>query len=457
MLKKLSPYLFPLLVSITILLGYFAAKYYQKPASYTIKITKDGFIPKNITIKQDDQITWINTDTKPHWPASDYHPTHSQYPSSKNGCIGSTLDSCKGLGQDARFTFLFSETGSWDMHDHLFPEMTMNVRVEKQNPIASTLSNIPSRITGLFQNSESTSTDAFRKLSEKRKRKVITELTKKDPKKAWTFLKQAAIINGQTTANSHEFAHIIGHALYNKYGLEGISTCGNSFSYGCYHGAISGALVKDGLSAIGTLETSCLKSFKTENKQNPRECIHGLGHGIITLHNLELSPSLKSCDLLRSKEYRRDCYMGIFMEYSYLSPENLNTNDPWSFCTDLPSPYQSACAAYFPKLLIEKYGSDLPRIGSICMGASSITLWKSCMDYVGAHIAVVSLGDSKKISEQCEKMESKKGNIYCVIGAVAQIKYEKYPDWQKSGRGLCQQLPAEFQEECINNFNQIPN
>jgi plastocyanin len=456
MKQKLSTFIFPTFVILSAFIGFSLVKNTQQPENHTVRITKGGFIPKNITIRQNDKVIWINTDSNAHWPASDFHPTHSEYPSQKKGCISSALDSCAGLKKNEEFSFIFDTTGTWDMHDHLFPEKTMSVKVVEKNALISGVSNLIDKTFTLFQNTRPISVKSFRHLTEKRKREIINELAKKDPKNAWEFLKDASTTNGKTIANSHEFAHIIGATLYNKYGVNGISTCGSDFSYGCYHGAISAALIKEGLPAIKTLENNCLSSFKTENKQNPKECMHGLGHGIITIHNLEINPSIKDCDVLKSKQYRRDCYMGVFMEYSYSAPStNLNKENPWRFCTELPSTAHSACAAYFPKLLMQKHNNDLSKIGSICMSTPDPVLWKSCMNYIGAVVAVESLGDKNKVSEQCKKMESNKTEIYCIIGAVPQIKYENYPNWMETGTFLCQRIPDEYHDECIKNFNYV--
>ncbi len=94
-----------------------------------VEITSSGFNPKSLSIDAGDKVTFVNKDSKPHWPASDVHPTHGAYPES-GGCIGSKFDACKGLAEGERFLFTFDERGSWDYHDHLNPRESGTIVVE---------------------------------------------------------------------------------------------------------------------------------------------------------------------------------------------------------------------------------------------------------------------------------------------------------------------------------------
>src|SRR3972149_5818942 len=71
--------------------------------SKVVEITATGFIPSSLTIKAGETVTFVNKDTKAHWPASAMHPTHLLYPES-GGCIGSKFDACRGLNQDENFS-----------------------------------------------------------------------------------------------------------------------------------------------------------------------------------------------------------------------------------------------------------------------------------------------------------------------------------------------------------------
>jgi len=44
-----------------------------------VEITLEGFVPKNLEIKQGEKVTWINKLATESRPASNFHPTHTKY------------------------------------------------------------------------------------------------------------------------------------------------------------------------------------------------------------------------------------------------------------------------------------------------------------------------------------------------------------------------------------------
>jgi plastocyanin len=92
----------------------------------TIKITANGFEPKEVEITKGTKVTWINEQPNPSWPASDVHPTHEVYPGSSIKKCGTPeqnkiFDACRGLKQGESWSFVFNEVGEWYYHDHLNP------------------------------------------------------------------------------------------------------------------------------------------------------------------------------------------------------------------------------------------------------------------------------------------------------------------------------------------------
>lgn len=87
-----------------------------------IYYTSSGFQPSDLTIEEDETVTWINNGSEPMWIASDRHPAHTSY-------AGSTLrEHCKNGDQNSqafdqcstgeRFSFTFKKTGEWSYHNH---------------------------------------------------------------------------------------------------------------------------------------------------------------------------------------------------------------------------------------------------------------------------------------------------------------------------------------------------
>lgn len=80
----------------------------------TVNITSSGFSPNSVTINKGDTVKFVNTDTTTHWPASDPHPTHTDYPG---------FDANKALTNGASYSFTFAKVGTWGYHDHLKPTL----------------------------------------------------------------------------------------------------------------------------------------------------------------------------------------------------------------------------------------------------------------------------------------------------------------------------------------------
>lgn len=84
-------------------------------AEVVVKITASGFSPEIVTVKSGTKVTFVNEDTKNHWPASNPHPTHTLLPG---------FDALGDLKTGESYAFKFEKVGTWKYHDHLNPIMT---------------------------------------------------------------------------------------------------------------------------------------------------------------------------------------------------------------------------------------------------------------------------------------------------------------------------------------------
>lgn len=94
------------------------------PTVAVVTYTNNGFSPSSVTINVGDTVRFVNESGRSFWPASAFHPTHTAYPDSDvNKCgTGAELnifDACKALASGASYSFIFTEKGSWNYHDHL--------------------------------------------------------------------------------------------------------------------------------------------------------------------------------------------------------------------------------------------------------------------------------------------------------------------------------------------------
>ncbi|GBD34517.1 hypothetical protein HRbin35_00242 [bacterium HR35] len=100
-----------------------------------IRITNNGFEPKEIEITKGTKVTWVNESSNPSWPASAVHPTHRVYPGSGIEKCGTPeqaniFDACRGLNPGEKWSFVFNEVGEWYYHDHLNPSFKGEIVVK---------------------------------------------------------------------------------------------------------------------------------------------------------------------------------------------------------------------------------------------------------------------------------------------------------------------------------------
>ncbi len=111
----------------------------------TIEITDSGFTPSSVTVEQGTTVIWENTGSREVWPASNRHPSHTNYAggdydrsgsyAQSQACTGEgeqkgdAFDACRRLGPGESYEFTFEHTGEWGYHDHLNPGVQGTVTV----------------------------------------------------------------------------------------------------------------------------------------------------------------------------------------------------------------------------------------------------------------------------------------------------------------------------------------
>jgi plastocyanin len=107
----------------------------DEPQQHTVTISDSGYAPSILSIKSGDTVTFVNEGSRKNWPATNAHPTHTNYPGSDIKLCGSTaadevFDACRGLENGESFSFIFTETGTWNYHNHLSPGQGGSIIVE---------------------------------------------------------------------------------------------------------------------------------------------------------------------------------------------------------------------------------------------------------------------------------------------------------------------------------------
>lgn len=393
-----------------------------------VHITKEGFVPSYIRIPVGGDIDWINKDTNPHWPASDFHPTHGQYPSKEKGCLGSALDACRTLDKGEYYSFIFDEKGEWGIHDHLHPGMTMTVEVVDNMLIASIFSYVESAFS-FNTSSRLPSPEEFLNLDFNKQLEIIKKISTKNPREAWIYVKEAYTKEGQVIAASsvdtsfidypHILSHIVGNTAYKQYGMEAFSFCDSTFSYGCLHGTAEQSLLEMGVGAIH----ECIKAGRVF------ECSHGMGHGLLVWSQYDIYKALKNCDIL--PEDRLGCYDGVFMEYKWSAPKTELAEDGlFKFCDSfIDSKYFESCVVYQPQIFMSEFGWSFERVVEECINSLNEKIRGMCGNMLGVTTAHIAEGDPRKVEQHCSLLEGI-DQSFCMIGAARAILHQRYYNWK---------------------------
>ncbi len=89
--------------------------------SASMELSDTEFKPAVLTIKRCTKVSFRNTGTSLHWPASDLHPIHLAYPE---------FDPQEPLDTEAVWDFVFDRRGKWKCHDHLNPHARCSIEVQ---------------------------------------------------------------------------------------------------------------------------------------------------------------------------------------------------------------------------------------------------------------------------------------------------------------------------------------
>jgi hypothetical protein len=125
-------------------------------------------------------------------------------------------------------------------------------------------------------------------------------------------------VDSDVRANAHALAHGLGISAYRtpETLAATFAGCPPTQMSGCYHGVIQGyflALASQGRS-IGTAEMDGLCDPHKSSTFLYFQCAHGMGHGLMAVHDNHLPMSLEACDAATEDFIRNSCYGGVFME-----------------------------------------------------------------------------------------------------------------------------------------------
>jgi plastocyanin len=83
-----------------------------KAADATVRMTANGFSPRVLTVRKGQTVEFVNDSGTDYWPASDPHPTHTDYPA---------FVAPNTVLPGSSWSFTFDRVGRFGYHNHLSP------------------------------------------------------------------------------------------------------------------------------------------------------------------------------------------------------------------------------------------------------------------------------------------------------------------------------------------------
>jgi hypothetical protein len=125
-------------------------------------------------------------------------------------------------------------------------------------------------------------------------------------------------VDSDVRFNAHALAHGLGIAAYRT--PETLATtfaaCPPTQMSGCYHGVVQGYFLS--LAAQGHTPGRAELDVMCEPHRASTflffQCAHGVGHGLMAVHDNHVPMALEACDLASDDFIRQSCYGGVFME-----------------------------------------------------------------------------------------------------------------------------------------------
>jgi len=325
---------------------------YSIPEKNTITLKDDGFHPRTLTIKVGETVTFKNNRAKYYWPASDFHPTHNDYPD---------FDPKEPIQPKATWSYTFSEPGTYNYHDHLAAYyFGMIVVTDASGNTADGCSGGASSMK-CWQN------------------EIFLALTKSGVDGAYKVVLRLYDEEPNFAGACHTITHNLGLASYQFYRSDPktiLSPQAMSCAAGFYHGFMEGYLGATGdIMGAANVCDRIGEEISDETPDARLQCYHGIGHGSIetavasagVFESVDgvIASSLTMCEEASTGvDERYRCVSGVYNAIAnfYIVGQyglSLKDSDPLLVCSRQKEEYKEACYGNMNSMAMEKMDRDL--------------------------------------------------------------------------------------------------
>lgn len=293
--------------------------------------------------------------------------------------------------------------------------------------------------------------EEFRSLHLQEKLLLIREMTQvRGLESARNFIK---LTYPDEPTDEHELIHVIGKAAFSELGYSAFEFCDSLFHFGCYHGVALEAVRQNGHNekVLKNLVSVCLNP--SLHRSIALSCIHGIGHGLMTVRDYDLLLSYQDCDRILEDEVNLFfCYDGVSMENvlgiyngSILSTPHLN--NPYYPCDSVSQKYESACVrehVYYARKVF--FSQDTLKTAEYCLHFPSEQTRQECFTGMGSAINQDFFDQPDKIIKECNQLEryNTQYRFFCLKKAATNYAYARQ---FKKSKILCASILNEKEQE----------
>lgn len=301
----------------------------------TVVLRDDGFHPRTLTVAAGETVTFITKRDKYFWPASDFHPTHTLFPS---------FDPKTPIAPGDAWSFTFDTPGTYTFHDHLAAYYFGVIQVRNAD------GTVPAVCQG---------TEGFTCWQND----IFLALGDGGLKAAFARVRELYATDPAFVQSCHYLAHNIGLASYQLY-LENpnsiYSTDATACASGFYHGFMEGFLGTGSTAREAAKICDDVGEKVGDKTPDARlQCYHGIGHGAMetavasTGQFQGIDPvveeALRICEAASEGEAERyRCASGMYNAIANFLINgayklSVTTTDPIALCARQPETYKEAC------------------------------------------------------------------------------------------------------------------
>jgi hypothetical protein len=209
-------------------------------------------------------------------------------------------------------------------------------------------------------------------------------------------------------------------------------------------------------------DTLCADLRERERSIYHYNCVHGLGHGFMSILENELFEALDACDTLMDEWEADQCYGGVFMQ-NWVSADDSNhpskylkADQPLYPCTDVETRYKNQCYTKQVRYVLSTQDEDFGEVFGICATVED-DFRSTCYHSLGSNAAGWSitnnaddLSETVPANELCMLGEDYEARSNCIVGAAMKFIYHYHDDTQ--AKAFCESLnAAPLRESCLQN------